>query len=430
VGALLKLAAIALLTALPAAGAAAEVGDRHQFHADIATGFIAASTPFEAWPDGGLGKLRYAESGWNAYRMFADYRLRVSPTLSANIVADHVNDASAGVDLTEAFIAWRPLPRSAVQQQVRLGAFYPPLSLENSDPGWESPFTFAYSAINTWLGEEIRPIGLEWSWRRRFADLGSAHELRAFGAGFYGNDPAGTLLFWRGWSLHDRQSRLDDRLALPPAPVWSSSGAVVGLRSQALEPFVETDHRPGIYGGIEWRYANLALVQLARYDNRADPYSFANGQWGWATDFTQLALQIELPANLGLITQWMHGSTLWLSGAAADGTLSTAAELVEDDFEARFLLLTRRLSGLHRLSLRYDQFEIDRKRTPLLADAGHAWTLSYRYAGKGRFGGGIEWLAIDSQRELWPLFYGSAIREVERQVRLELTAQFGLPERR
>ncbi len=78
---------------------------------------------------------------------------------AARIVADYVDDASGGVDLTEALLEWRPVPRSRNQQQLKIGAFYPSLSLENGDRGWQSPFTYSYSAINTWLGEEIRPFG-------------------------------------------------------------------------------------------------------------------------------------------------------------------------------------------------------------------------------------------------------------------------------
>ena len=167
----------------------------------------------------------------------------------------------------------------------------PAFSLENGDPGWQSPFTYSYSAINTWLGEEIRPLGAEWSLRRRLQGFRSAHEVRAFAAGFYGNDPAGTLLFWRGWSLHDRQSRLNDELLIPPRPF--------STRPQNLSPFMETDHRPGGYAGVEWRYAQRALVQFARYDNRADPYSFSDGQWGWGTDFNHLAVQVSLPPSSG-----------------------------------------------------------------------------------------------------------------------------------
>ena len=201
-------------------------------------------------------------------------------TLSATVIADYQSDASPGLDVTEAYMDWRPIPKSENQQQIRFGAFYPPLSRENADLGWQSPFTYSYSAINTWLGEEVRPIGVEWSLHRRLGFAGSPHELRAFASAFYGNDPAGTLLFWRGWSLHDRQTRLGDTLPMPPSPIFDFTGSVVGHAPQSVQPIDEIDHRPGAYAGVEWSYARRVLVQLARYDNRADPYAYraANGR--------------------------------------------------------------------------------------------------------------------------------------------------------
>ena len=413
-------------TILIAAAAAGAESDRHDLQLDVSAGYISSSTDLTAWPDGGVSKLRITDDGLTVLRVFADYRGRLTPTLQARVIADYVDDGSSGVDLTEAYIDWRPIPRSANQQQVRFGAFYPPFSLENGDRGWQSPFTYSYSAINTWLGEEVRPIGAEWSLRRR---LGGAHELRAFAAGFYGNDPAGTLLFWRGWSLHDRQSRLHDNLEIPDMPVFTN-GTVTGLREQTLKPFVETDHEAGAYAGVEWRYARRALVQLARYDNRADPYSFADGQWGWETAFDHLAVQISLPAEIGLVAQAMRGETYWVAGASQTGTLSPFVMFVEDEFESHFLMLTRKLGSAHRLALRYDTFSITRPAAapPLESDSGHAWTFSYRLVPTAtRFSGGIEWLRIDSHRDLWPYFYGVASDQVEDQLRLQFSFRLAAP---
>ena len=418
-------------TALLAVTAGAAESDRHEFQLDVSAAYLSSSTDLTAWPDGGKSKLRSSDDGLTALRMFAEYRGRLTPTLNARVVADYVDDGSSGVDLTEAYIDWRPIPRARNQQQWRFGAFYPPFSLENGDRGWQSPFTYSYSAINTWLGEEVRPIGAEWSLRRRLERLGSAHELRAFAAGFYGNDPAATLLFWRGWSLHDRQSRLHDNLDIPEVPIFTA-GTVTGLGAQTLSPFVETDHRPGAYAGAEWRYARRALVQWARYDNRAEPYSFADGQWGWQTDFDHLAVQISLPAELGLVAQALRGETYWIVGASQNGTLSPFARLVEDRFAARFVMLTRKLGDAHRLALRYDTFSITRPDAvpPLESDSGHAWTLSYRLAPMtGRFSGGIEWLRIDSQRDLWPMFYGTPRDQTEDQLRLQLSFRLAAPSR-
>jgi hypothetical protein len=419
-------ACLALSLAMLSASANAEPpSQRHDWQLGIDVGYVAATTDLGAWTEGGLGKLRYDRrgDGFNAVRAYAQYRGQIAETLWGHVILDYVDDASGGLDVSEAYLTWRPLPKSRNQHQLRVGAFYPPLSLENTSAGWASPYTLSYSAINTWLGEEVRPIGAEWSLRRHLGAAGSPHELGAFAAAFYGNDPAGTLLFWRGWSLHDRQSRLGDKLSIPPAPVWDASGNIVATREQTLEPFHEIDHRAGLYAGVEWRYSKRVLVQFARFDNKADPYTFSDGEWSWRTYFDHLAAQISLPARLGLIAQWMNGETGWLTGAGPDGVISPAAAFAEDTFDAKFLLLTRAFGDRHRLSMRYDEFMIVRAEDPpaLRSDSGHAWTLAYRYEPSQR---GLrivaEWLQIDSQRELWPAFYGAAPRATERELRLQI----------
>lgn len=417
----------AVAAALGHVAFADDASDRHQWQVEIDAGYVAADSDLGPWTEGGLGKLRYAESndGLISARLFAQYRGRISPTLAATVIGDYLDDASSGVDLSEAFIDWRPIPKSSNQQQVRFGAFYPPFSLENTDLGWSSPFTYSYSAINTWLGEEIRPVGAEWSLRRRLGFAGSPHELRVFASAFYGNDPAGTFLFWRGWSLHDRQTRLGDRLPMPPKPTWNYTGAIVGYSEQSVEPIEEIDNEPGAYVGAEWRYAKRVLVQLARYDNRADPTSFAGGLWGWGTAFTHLGVQASLPAQIGLIAQWMSGTTDWIQGAGSDGTISAFAEFVRDEFDSRFLMLTRLVHGSHRVSVRYDEFEMyrDGSAPRTYSDDGHAWTLGYRYERTKQLSGGVEWLEIDSHRDLWS-FYSPVLDATERQLRVQVTYRF------
>jgi hypothetical protein len=424
-GSLLKVAQPAFLfaTALVAAPASAQ-DDRHEFYFDATAGYVSASTDLRAWTEGGFSKLRYDDDGFKVFRLFGEYHGRISPTLRAHVVADYVDDASGGLDLTEAALDWRPIPRSRNQQQVRFGAFYPGFSLENGDKGWQSPFTYSYSAINTWIGEEIRPFGAEWSMRRRLEGHRSAHELRGFASAFYGNDPAGTLLFWRGWALHDRQSRLNDELEIPPMPYQT--------RPQQLSPFMETDHRPGFYAGLEWRYARRALVQFARYDNRADPFSFSDGQWGWGTDFDHLAVQVDLPAQFGVIFQWMDGTTEWLTAAQPNGTRLPMSQHVHDRFESQFLMLTRTFGAKHRVAVRYDTFSIERPAAvPVLySDDGDAWTLSYRMEPTERFSGGIEWLRVDSRRDLWPMFYNLPAEQTEDQLRLQFSYRLAAPSQR
>ena len=429
-GTLLTRAAVAAaLVTLAGAALAQEASDRNRFELEIDASYVAADSPFNSWTEGGLGKLRYSESndGLKSTRLLALYRGRIAETLSATVIADYQDDASSGVDVTEAYMDWRPIPKSANQQQVRFGAFYPPFSLENAELGWQSPFTYSYSAVNTWLGEEIRPIGIEWSLHRHLGFAGSPHELRVFASAFYGNDPAGTLLFWRGWSLHDRQTRLDDKLPMPPHPIWDYTGAVVGYYDQTVEPVAETDHEPGAYAGLEWRYARRVLVQLARYENRADPYSFSGGQWGWDTEFTHLGVQVSLPGQLGLVAQWLEGKTYWVQGAGTNGTLTPFASLVGDAFSGKFLLLTRLVNGSHRVSLRYDAFDMHREQgqPAIESDHGDAWTLAYRYEHSAHWSGGVEWLRIASSREPWEYYYAAPEDAVETSVRLVVSYRVG-----
>ena len=416
-------AALAATCAAASVSAQSDRSDRNELYFGASAGYVAASTDLNTWTEGGFSKLRYTEDDFEAFRLFGEYHGRITPTLRARVVADYVDDASGGIDFTEAELAWRPIPKSRNQQQVRIGAFYPPFSLENGDRGWQSPFTYSSSAINTWMGEEIRPIGAEWSLRRRLDGHRSNHELRAFASGFYGNDPAGTLLFWRGWSLHDRQSRLNDELLMIPRPFTT--------QPQTLVPFMETDHRPGMYAGVEWRYARRALVQFARYDNRADPFSFRDGQWGWGTDFDHLAVQVSLPAELGLIVQSMAGTTEWLTAALPDGTRMPISEHVHDEFESTFVMLTRKLGENQRLSVRYDTFAFERPAAvpELYSDEGNAWTLTYRIDATERFSGGIEWLQIDSSRDLLPMFYATPAAQSESQVRLQFSYRLAAPAR-
>ncbi len=52
---------------------------------------------------------------------------------------------------------------------MKSGAFFPTISLENDDLGWASPYTLTPSAINSWIGDELRSIGSEATmrWKKR-----------------------------------------------------------------------------------------------------------------------------------------------------------------------------------------------------------------------------------------------------------------------
>src|SRR5688572_28247184 len=58
------------------------------------------------------------------------------------------------------------------EHRLRLteGAFFLPTSRENIDALWETPYTITSSALNSWIGEEFRPIGVDaaYTFRRQW----------------------------------------------------------------------------------------------------------------------------------------------------------------------------------------------------------------------------------------------------------------------
>lgn len=396
---LLRIVSLAVLglatsTTAPAQERQGESPNRWRVQANLSLQTIDSSET--SWLAGGLGKLRRDETDTplSFDRLLLDYRGTLTPTLFAQLDVDYTHDGAADFDLTEAYLEWRPVPRSPMRHRFRFGGFYPRLSLENVDPGWETPFSISSSAINTWIAEEVKLLGAEWSMERRLGGPGSPHAIGAFAAGFIDNDPAGTLLAWKGWGIHDRQTRWHEQLPLAPLPQLQPGAPVRQKQAPHAEPFIETDHAAGFMAGIEWRYAQRVSVQLARYDNNADPESVAGGQYGWRTRFDQAALQVALPWDIGLMAQWMSGYT----GMGA--VMSWGTRAVDTEFEAAFLMLTRVHEG-HRFTIRFDDFEVDDlDELPLdeNRESGHGLTLAYSRELSSDLRLFVEWLRVESDR--------------------------------
>ncbi|MCJ7555581.1 MAG: hypothetical protein MUP90_01555 [Gammaproteobacteria bacterium] len=391
---------------------------RHHLELGVDLSYLSVSG-YPSWTGGGAGKLRYDEDGLVLSRAFMDFRYRLTDTLEAKVDAQlYTDNIGHPIDLTEAYLDWRPLGASANRYRFKLGAFYPRVSLENTGPGWSSPYTISPSALNTWVGEELRTVGLEGSWTRRPQSLGGMHTFTLYAAIFYYNDPAGALLSWKGWSIHDRQTRYGDELPLPPLPQIQP-----GMYFQRQDPYVaifrEIDNEPGYYLGGEWRYGKKVLARLMHYDNRGDPRAFENGQYAWGTDFDLVGVQLILPGDIGLIYQWMSGLTVM--GPVYNGT-----HVVDANYYSDFLLLTRAF-GPHRVSARYDRFEVDENdQVPLdnNSEYGHAWTMAYTYQVSTEISLAAEWLAIETYREAWE-YYGLDEEKTEYQLQLALRIRFG-----
>jgi hypothetical protein len=316
---------------------------------------------------GGLGKLRYDEQhdGLRLGYLRLGYRLDVTQTLrfTAEGVAYGDHDVNA-LDLTEMFAEWRPIPASAWRSRVKVGAFYPEISLENRMRGWRSPYTLSFSAINTWVGEELRTIGAEYSLDWLGRSTGRSFDV-TLNAALYGwNDPAGTVLAATGWGLHDRQSTLFGRFANRGQPL------------QAHTVFYdEMDQRAGYYLGITANYRGLLEARALHYDNRAALTAEAPkiNEDAWLTRFESLGLRWTPNASLTAITQWLHGRTFF------DYELPVNAW----SFDSEFLLASWK-RGPMRYSARYDRFATQQTASNFaqyigglyLGDDGHAWTLA------------------------------------------------------
>ena len=120
---------------------AGELADGHIATISIDVGYVDVSG-YPSWTEGSVGKLRHSDDGFVMNRMFVDYDGKWTDTLDAHIVLDaYDDDLGSAIDFTQAYVEWRPVPKSATRYRVKVGAFYPKISLENSDKAWSSPYT-------------------------------------------------------------------------------------------------------------------------------------------------------------------------------------------------------------------------------------------------------------------------------------------------
>jgi hypothetical protein len=411
------LVAIALL--LSGESGAADEPSRYRLELGADLSYIDTSG-YPSWAEGLAGKLRYDSDsdGLMVSQAYADYSLRLADTLDMHTVALlYSDDIGSTIDFSEAYLEWRPMTLTENRYRLKLGAFYPRVSLENTGPGWTSPYTISSSAINTWMGEEFRTFGTEFSVSRKPEFLGGSHTLSFQVAAFLLNDPAGTLLSWKGWSVHDRQTRFGDELPLPPVP-QIQPGMDFDMQDPFLAPFREIDERIGYYVSGEWVVGTRFLLRLMHYDNRTDPEGYEDGQYGWTTRFEHIGLQATLPADIGLIAQWMEGSTVW-------GWFYNGVRAVDSDFYSGFLLLTKSFDR-HRLSVRYDLFDVSENDTYPLdenSEYGEAWTFAYQYRASDFASLAVEWLQIETYRDAWE-YFGLEDEKTESQLQISLRLRF------
>jgi hypothetical protein len=362
-----------------------------------------------SWTDGGLGRTRFGEGGRNAVPAGAlSLSWQASPSWLAVLDLQAQPQTSPQLGVLSAYLRWRPVSLSAWRWSVRAGAFFPPVSLENDGIGWTSRYTLTPSAINSWVGEELRDLGVDARVERRMARGTLEFGVAAFGW----NDPAGELIATRGWALGDMTSPLGARVREP-----DRYGLLVGESPPVgYRPFVENDHRVGWHADLGWRAAGGARLALMRYDNRADPHTESHQAgrdvYSWRTRFWSAGAELPV-GGVVLLAQWMDGSTV---------IEPDPGFVIASPFRAAFLLAAWD-RGAWRPALRYDRFRMRQDPDFGMDEDGHAWTAAINWRPRDWLRLTAEWLRVDTssgQR----VVYGLAPRQVDRLVQFNLRYQF------
>src|SRR5689334_1441728 len=95
---------------------------------------IAVDSSLQSFVHGGLGLLQFDDDhdGVQSGRFVVDVNSPLTETLRMQLttIATAGEDEQNPVDVTEAYIEWRPYPQSHWRWRTKVGAFYPPVSLE------------------------------------------------------------------------------------------------------------------------------------------------------------------------------------------------------------------------------------------------------------------------------------------------------------
>lgn len=249
----------------------------------------------------------------------------------AHLLARDDRDGSTNetIGIVEGFLETYLTPGDA-RLRLRAGAFFLPTSREHVDALWETPYSVTPSALNGWLGEELRPIGIDADYTRDRLQLGATL--------FTANDAFGTLPAVRGWALRNHVALLDE--------------TIIAADDEHTRISVDTDDRPGWSARARWNWQS-ALVQYTFIDNRAEGEE-RDHVYPWRTPFHIISAEYwnddwTFAAETGWGPSWIPGlkretltdlraSYVMVSRRLSDGRVTIRAEemTVENDTEIAF----------------------------------------------------------------------------------------------
>jgi len=284
---------------------------------------------------------------------------RPSMTLGTHVHLLARDDAEGSkhgrVGIVEAYVEAKLHPGHD-KLRIVAGAFFLPTSRENVDALWATPYTITPSALNSWLGEELRPIGVDAAYTIR-------NSLTAGATVFRGNDTFGALPAARGWEMRDHWAVLGEHLPVDGTYFTSVSA--------------ENDGRLGWSYRARWnnQYAN---VQYTRVDNRGDAHEYGD-LFNWATRFDIASADLT-----------MNDWTVAAESGWGTTVIEVFGERYPSDIRASYLLVSRRL-GSFRASLRGDAFQV-------VDSHKHAVTAALFWYPRGNVRAGVEAISATGQK--------------------------------
>jgi hypothetical protein len=366
----------------------------------------------KSWLDGGHGKLRSGSDGDPRIEpelgnVDLVWKPQFSWSLGAIVVGSIQGGERTDAGLSQAYVTYRPMRSTKLAFSARAGLMWPPVSLEHEGADWHVKDSITPSAINSWIGEEVRPLAAE-------ASLGATlgeNKLRATAAVFAANDTAGTLLTFRGWALHDRTTIAFRGEPLPPL------GDFTGHQAPFTHPLADLRsgfaRRPGYYAKLAWVPPAPVRFELFHYDNRADPEVVTTEpEWGWRTRFDDAGVVADLGSGAEFKAQALQGRTRM-------GFVIFGRRFVDERFRSAYAMLTKPFGEVG-IAVRAEAFGT--------RNSGSIWTDEYDEHGwSGMIAAKRQWDPFTGVVELLHVWSDSPAREnsdeEERQGQTQLQAE-------
>ena len=346
-----------------------------QWHLDLAAREIRVKAG-PSWAEGGYGRFDVGAASPDSTRTLNDEVGQLgfdwTPTSWLLLHADGIaRREPAGTVGQRSGLVQAYADLFSEHLRLRAGAFWLPTSRENVDPLWNSRYTITYSALNSWIAQEVRPVGADLQFSPNFYFTVGATAFR-------GNDTMGTVLAARGWTFGNRLSVYNEKIAVPPPDDFTRP---IGS---------ELDHKLGFAGRIRVQLPERALLQITHIDNRSKLVPGEAPDYPWQTRFNIVGGEIGSTSPTTAAAEWAKGRT----------TLAFPGGRFALDFDTAYLLVSRKY-GKDRYTTRIERFSTrnhvhgtnDNSR-----ENGKALTFAWLRDLSDHVRGGLEDVKVDGDR--------------------------------